>query len=281
MLKRLPIFSSSIFSLCLAIGLNLTSQPGKTAELQEIEKRGYLVVAVKDNLRPLAFKGIDQQLQGFEIDVARRLAQEILGQPDAVVLQPVANQDRLNAVLTGQVDFAIARVTATASRSRVVSFSMPYYLDGAALVVRDATIERLSDLSRQKIAILNGSSTIATVRYFLPTAELVGVDSYQEGRSLLDAGQVAAFAADASVLSGWVSENAPYRLLSSLLSAEPLSVVMPKGVQHDDLRRKVNDAIARWYVEGWLKERARFWGLPWANVEEGKQIPLKPVAPSN
>ncbi len=114
--------------------------------------------------------------------------------------------------------------------------------------------------------MLKGSSTIATVRYLLPAAELVGVDSYQEARSLLESDAAAAFAADASVLSGWVQEYPQYRLLPTLLSAEPLCVVMPKGLQYDQLRRQVNAAIARYSASGWLQQRATYWGLPWVRL---------------
>lgn len=278
MAQQLNLFSK-IVSLGLAIGLSLAGQSGSTEELKAIQKRGYLIVAVKDNLAPLAFKDPAGQLQGFEIELAQRLAQELLGQDSVVRLQAVSNQQRLPVVMDDQVDLTIARVTATASRTRLVSFSLPYYMDGTAFVVKDPKLQRLSDLSRQKIAVLNGSSTIATVQYFLPNADLIGVNSYAEGHSVLEAGKAIAFAADVSLLSGWVREYPQYRLLPSLLSAEPLCVVMPKGVQYDDLRRQVNTAIARLYAEGWLQKRAIYWGLPWANLEEKTQRPPSASVP--
>jgi polar amino acid transport system substrate-binding protein len=100
------------------------------------------------------------------------------------------------------------------------------------------------------------------VRSRLPSVRLTGVDSYEAAQSLLESGEAIAFAADASVLSGWAQENPNYHLLPTLLSAEALSVVMPRGVQYDDLRRRVNEAIARLHEEGWLEERANYWGLP-------------------
>lgn len=233
------------------------------ADLKEIQERGYLTVAVKDNLRPLGFRDANGKLQGLEIDLAQRLAQDLLGL-DAVKFQTVANRDRLSVVLEGKVDLAIARVTATEPRARLVSFSIPYYFDGTALLTKDASVQQLSDVARAKIAVIKGSSTIATVRYLLPSAQLVGVASYQEARSLLESGAAAAFAADVSVLSGWVQEYPKYRLLPTLLSAEPLSVVMPKGLQYDQLRRRVNTAITRYSSEGWLQQRATYWGLPWS-----------------
>jgi polar amino acid transport system substrate-binding protein len=241
------------------VGAGLTAS---AAEMPEIQQRGYLTVAVKDNLRPLGFRDANGNLQGLEIDLARQLALDLLGKTEAVKLEPVANRDRLSVVLDKKVDFAIARVTATESRARIVSLSVPYYLDGTVLVTKDASVHKFSDLAKQKIAVLNNSSTIAQVRYYVPNAELVGVNSYQEAREKIESNAAIAFAADASVLSGWVQQYPQYRLLPTKLSTEPLSVVMPKGLQYDKLRRNVNEAIARYLAEGWLQQRSQYWGLP-------------------
>ncbi|MBC1223325.1 transporter substrate-binding domain-containing protein [Nostoc sp. UCD121] len=250
------IFWISCFSI---VGTGFTAS---AAEMPEIQQRGYLTVAVKDNLRPLGFRDANGNLQGLEIDLAQRLALDLVGKADAVKLQPVANRDRLSVVLDKKVDFAIARVTATESRSRIVSFSVPYYLDGTVLVTKDPSVNKLSDLAKQKIAVLNNSSTIAQVRFYLPNAELVGVNSYHEAREKIESHTAVAFAADATVLSGWVQQYPQYRLLPTKLSTEPLSVVMPKGLQYDKLRRNVNQAIARYLEQGWLQQRSQYWGLP-------------------
>jgi polar amino acid transport system substrate-binding protein len=232
------------------------------ADLQTIQQRGRLIVAVKSDLRPLGFRENGSQLKGLEIDIAHRLAQELLGRKDALELQVVSNSDRLTAVLDGKADIAIAHVTGTSLRSRLVSFSIPYYLDGTALVTRDASVQRMADVGKRTIAVLDGSSTLATLRYRLPEADLISVPSYQAAYALLEKNEAVAFAADASVLTGWVQEFPSYRLLTPTFSAEPLCIVMPKGLQYDDLRSQVNQIITRWTAEGWLQERAKYWGLP-------------------
>jgi polar amino acid transport system substrate-binding protein len=232
------------------------------ADLQTIQQRGRLIVAVKSDLRPLGFRENDSQLKGLEIDIAHRLAQELLGRKDALELQVVSNPDRLTAVLDGKVDIAIAHVTGTSLRSRLVSFSIPYYLDGTALVTRDASVQRMADVGKRTIAVLDGSTTLATLRYRLPEADLISVPSYQAAYALLEKNEAVAFAADASVLTGWVQEFPSYRLLTPTFSAEPLCIVMPKGPQYDALRSQINQIIARWTAEGWLQERAKYWGLP-------------------
>lgn len=271
--KRIIFF---LVSFCFFLPFSFASS---AAELKEIQKRGYITIAVKDNLRPLGFRDATGKLQGLEVDLAKRLAQDLVGNSGAVRLQSVANRDRLSVVLEGKVDLTIARVTATTSRARLVSFSIPYYLDGTALVTKDASLQKLGDVAKAKIAVLTDSSTIATVRYLLPTAQLVGVDSYQQALLLLETGAASVFAADASVLSGWVQEYPEYHLLTTLLGADPLCVVMPKGLQYDHLRRQVNAAIARYSATGWLQQRAAYWGLP--STKLGVQRQLKLLQPAD
>ncbi len=259
----------SNFYLLPFVFLNL---PCVAVEFSEIQQRGHFKIAVKDNLRPLAFKDINGNLQGLEIDLAQRLAQDLLekansgkvnsGKTNLVKFQPVSNRHRISQVLDNKVDFAIARVTATASRSRLVNFSIPYYLDGTVIVTKNTSLQKFSDFAKLKIAVLEASSTISRIKYFIPSARLVGVNSYQQALELLEKNGADGFAADASVLAGWVQQYSQYRLLSTPLSTEPLSVVIPKGLQYDELRRKINEAIAGYLESGWLKERAKYWGLP-------------------
>lgn len=252
--------------LAVIFGLIATTivQPplAKTAELSEIKQRGKLVVAVKDNVRPLGFSDDRGNLVGLEIDLARRLAKELLGNADAVVLKPVSNQERLQAVLGDKVDIAIARVTATIPRSRIVDFSPYYYLDGTGIITKNKLIDNKENLATAKIAVLYDSTTIAVIRHELPNAQLIGVKSYQEALDLLETDRVTAFAGDRTILTGWIQEYPQYRLLPDRLSGEPLSIVMPKGIQYADLRKQVREAILSWRKSGWLQERIQYWGLP-------------------
>jgi polar amino acid transport system substrate-binding protein len=243
----------------LVLGSSLT---GNAAELEEIKSRGRLIVGVKDNLRPLGFRNEAGELQGFEIEIAKRLAREVLGDETAIVLQPVANSERLEVVYEDEVDITIARVGITKARSRLVDFSGYYYLDYAGVVTKDPSIQGRTDLTNAKIAVLRASSTIPILKYELPDAQLVGVNSYQEALDYLETGQADAFAGDQSVLTGWVQEYPQYRQLEIKFAGAGLGVVMPKGLQYSSLRQVVIGAIAQWRSSGWLEQRARFWGLP-------------------
>jgi len=135
-MNKLHLVLSATLTLIFWVSILGTNLPVSAGTMAEIQQRGYLNMAVKDNLRPLGFRDAQGNLQGLEIDLAKQLANDLLGNTEAVKLQPVANSDRLPVVYNQEVDLAIATVTATESRSRIVSFSVPYYYDGAAIVTK-------------------------------------------------------------------------------------------------------------------------------------------------
>jgi polar amino acid transport system substrate-binding protein len=246
------------FANASIISLNSIVRAGT---LKEIQQRKKVIIAVKDNLPPLGFRERGGNLQGLEIDIARKLAEELFKNPDAVELLPVINQDRLKVVINGSVDIAISRVTITPNRSRVVEFSQAYYADGTGLVTKQANITKSSHLAGKKIAVLNNSTTIGTLQYILPRVKLVGVDSYQQAQELLAQGKVVAIAADRSLLIGWLRTNPNYYLYPDRLSTELLGIVIPKGMQYDPLHELIDRSIQKWKADGWLQERIAYWGL--------------------
>jgi polar amino acid transport system substrate-binding protein len=221
-----------------------------------------LVVAVREGWRPLSFRDDDGDLVGLEIDIARGLAAEIFADPDAVEFVVVPNRDRLPAVLDDRADLAIAGITLTPGRQRLVSFSPPYYLDGTGVLVHDPRFQQLKDLEQRRLGVLQESSAVAVVRHLLPLASLTPLASYQEALNRLSAGQIDGFAGDVTVLTGWQQDYSGYYLVPSLLSAEPLAIALPKGTQYNDLRILVSETVSAWHQSGWLEERTTFWGLP-------------------
>jgi polar amino acid transport system substrate-binding protein len=259
---KLSTLTTAISSVSMAIALlTITPQSIAAREWSEIASQGELKVAVKNNLRPLGFTNKNGDLVGLEIDIARQLADELLGDPAAIKLVPVDNVARLQVVLKNEVDIAIARITVTTPRSRIVDFSPYYYLDGTGIVTKNPQLENLDSLPLKRIAVLENSATIAVIQYRLPNAALIGVNSYAAALGLMETNQVDAFAGDRSILTGLTQEYPHYHLLPERLSGEALAVVMPKGLQYKELRAKVNQAIAGWKESGWLQERIKYWGL--------------------
>ncbi|MEX0271806.1 transporter substrate-binding domain-containing protein [Leptolyngbyaceae cyanobacterium UHCC 1019] len=259
---KLLILVTTVLTFNAVSFLAFSLSPTIAAELSVIKKRGRLVVAVKETVRPLGFRGANGQLQGFEIDLAQRLAKELLGRSEAVELKPVTNQERFSLVINGTVDIAIAHATLTPSRLRILSFSLPYYTDGTAIITQSPTIQKTADLTGKTVAVINGSSAIAALRSQLPRMNLIGVESYEAARAVLNRGDAIAFAGDVSVLSGWSQEFPEYRVVLPALSSELLAIVLPKGQQYNELKQQIDIILTRLRNSGWLEERAKYWGLP-------------------
>ncbi|MEN9221430.1 MAG: transporter substrate-binding domain-containing protein [Thermostichus sp. BF3_bins_97] len=237
--------------------------PVKARPWSEIVDSGRLRIAVKGNLRPLGFRDPEGNLQGFEIELAQEIGSRLLGSPEAVELLPVSNVERLEAVVAGKVDLAIAQIGITPDRARQVDFTSAYYQDGPSLVVaRSSPWQSWSDLHGSRVAVLQGSSAIPHLNQYLTGVELVAVESYQQGSELLLAGEVQAWAADRSVLAGWLAEHPQFRFLGSPLATVGLGIALPKGLDQAQLRLRVRQELEDLRASGWLAERARAWGLP-------------------
>lgn len=246
-------------SLFFWLGNSLLIPPGIGSDWETVQKRGRLVVGVKDNLPPLGFKNSAGNLEGFEIDIARELAKELLGSTSAITFVPVKNSDRFPALFEDRVDLLVAQITLTANRARLVDFSPPYYSDGTVLIVkRGQTVPG----DRSLVALLKGSSTIASLQYRFPKVKLIGVDSYQAGLEALQAGKVQAFAGDASSTAAWINQNPEYEKLAGIFPSQSLAIAMPRGLQHDSLRQRVRAVVEKWRKNGWLRDRATYWGMP-------------------
>jgi polar amino acid transport system substrate-binding protein len=240
-LSAVPLFSA------------LAPQPVEAADLERIRQRGWLLVGVLECLPPLACRNAAGEWQGFEVDLARQLAKDLLGAENAVRFTPLRTTQRLEAVIEGQVDLAIAQVGITPSRQRVVRFSPPYYFDATGLLA--APVTRLPD--RPSVAVLQGSRSLETLRASALPFALVPVPDYATARQQLESAQVQAIAADVTVLVGWQQAHPAWTLLP-----QRLGIVTAKGRESDALATVIDRTVRRWQASGQLQTWARRWGLP-------------------
>lgn len=239
-------------------GENLSQNAAIASEMNTLDKirqRGKLIIGVKDNLPPLGFRDRNGNLAGLEIDIARELARE-LNMP--LELLPIAHRDRLSALQNHQIDMAIAQMTVTPNRSRLVDFSLPYYTDSTIAIVKRTA----ADLSQPtSIAVIKNSAAIAAIQSRYPQAAIIGANSYAEGLAALESGKVSAFVGDRSSLTQWLIDHPDYTTVSKPLAVHSLAIALPRGLQHLDLREQVFAIVNKWRKNGWLKERVSYWNL--------------------
>jgi hypothetical protein len=70
----------------------------KGTGLRRIQERGYLKVAVKSDVPGLSFQGPNGEFSGLEIDLARAIAEQILGDPNKVRFYSTTTDKRISSL---------------------------------------------------------------------------------------------------------------------------------------------------------------------------------------
>jgi len=228
-----------------------------SSSLAEIQKRGKLIVGVKDNLSPLGFRERNGNLAGLEIDIARELGKEL---NISIEFRPLKHRDRLSKLVNNQVDIAIAQITVTNNRLRLVDFSLPYYTDSTIAIAKRG-ITHADLLQPSVIAVLKNSDAIAAIQSKFPKSAIVGTNSYEDGLAAMQSGKVKAFVGDRTSLHQWLSEHPDCEIIGQPLAFHSLAIALPRGLQHQELRDRLLPLVQKWRKNGWLQERAKYWNL--------------------
>jgi polar amino acid transport system substrate-binding protein len=202
------------------------------------------------------------RLQGFELDLARKLAEDLLGNAQALELLPARSEERLAWVEEERVDMAIAQVSVTPERTKIVDFSPSYFQGGQGFVFpKNIPIQRLSDLAHRKVAVLEKSSSALLLAALLPEAIQVPVTTYQQGFEQLLTGSAQVFTADDTVLIEWLAIQPNYRLLPQRMGSYSFAIALPKGLASASWRTWIQSALEKLNRSGWLEERKKYWQL--------------------
>lgn len=110
--------------------------------LERIFDRRYLRVGVsRDTQLRGAWNPVKHQYEGFDVDIAHRIAEALFGpgdpdRADTIRYVPVSYSERLPAIESGRVDIVISTLTYTEARARRVGLSQAYFTAYARLLTR-------------------------------------------------------------------------------------------------------------------------------------------------
>ena len=175
----------------------LTAAQAHAGALEAAKARGTLVVGVRKDFPPLGYLDDNGKSAGFEIDLARYMARQLLGDEEKLRVTPVSAGNRITALISGSVDLLIAAVTVMEDRATVLAFSEPYFLSGTLLLVpRNSSIQGLPDVKGKRVAVIEGSIQEGGIAPVYPEAIRVKFWTVSEAVAALQAGRVDAFAVD-------------------------------------------------------------------------------------
>lgn len=217
--------------------------------LQAVKARGKLVLGLDDSFPPMGYRNEDNQIVGYDIDVAREVAKRLGVQ---LAPQPIdwnAKEQELN---TGKIDCIWNGFTITEERSRAMLFSKPYLRNAQVVVVKKGSpYTTLASLKGKKVGLQAGSSAadaLAGAKDF--QASLKEVVEFKDNLTALmdlQAKGVDAVVMDLILANDNIKRSGkPYEVLKETLAPEVFGVGFRKG-----------DASLRDAVQGALEAMAR------------------------
>lgn len=266
-MKRLCTILAALFLLSVWLAAPAAAAESKAqAELvdnsamAQVLKRGVLRVGM-DTFVPWAMPDKNGEWTGFEIEVARRLADDLKVKVEFV---PTAWSGIIPALLTGKFDILIGGMSIRPDRSQKVNFTLPYYTTGTALVASSKVAPgkaSLADFDKPGMVIVSrtGTTAAAAARKHLPHAEHKHFDSEALCTQELLAGRAAAFVGNAPLPAQLAVEN-PGKLYSPFLgefTKEPIAMAVRKG--DVDTLNVLDSWITVVEAEGWFAERKHYW----------------------
>ena len=242
----------------------------KDSVLQTILERGAINIGLSAFV-PWAMRDKNGDLIGFEIDVARKVAEDMGVEINFV---PTAWDGIIPALLAGKFDIIISGMSVTIKRNLTVNFTRPYARTGYIVIANSTLAEEkgiagLEDLNREDITIASrrGSTGAVAMERHFPKARKIYFDD-----DILSVQEVANGKIEAS------SSTPPKAAFEIERRGDVIRIVSNEQLSPTReafaLRKGDPDALnffSNWIQEneasGWLAERRAFWfsGREWAD----------------
>jgi len=238
--------------------------PRRRPERPDLSRLSVIRFLTETDYPPFNFAGPDGNPQGFNVDLARLMCEELkLG----CTVQMRRFETLVGSLNESRGDAVIASIAATPEARLKIDFTDPYYRTPARFVVkRDSSIEDTlpEKLEGRKVAVVAGSSHEAYLRALFTEVEVRPYPNADIARLALRRGDVDLLFGDSISLAFWLngtdSDNCctfrggPY--IDSRYFGEGVGVAIKRG--NDTIRLALNWALFRVWEQGhftdlWLR----------------------------
>ena len=255
----MKLFKTAITAL-LALAVSLPALASDTPNLDKINERGSLRVGMSTFV-PWAMRNKQGDLVGFEIDVAKRLAEDSGWKVEFV---PTAWDGIIPSLLSKKFDVIIGGMSITEARAKSVLFTEPYSHSGVQLAANKELAEGFTQISdfdsrRVKIAARRGAFTVQVARETFPKAKVLQFDDDAQAFQEVLNGN-----AHAVIASSPKPEHETIKNADTLFI--PFEERLSKGNEafavrlgETDKAEFFNEWIKARTEDGWLKERYEYW----------------------
>ena len=228
--------------------------------IEHVRFRGLLKVGV-GNFEPWVMCDRSGDLIGYEIDLARRLAEDIGVRIEFVRMNW---QHIIPALVDGRFDVIVSGMSITPARSLLVNFSEPYSEFGTTIVANIgltpgfASVEDFN-LTSVTFAARRGTTAEALAKRKFPEAMLLSFDTHAEVVDAVISGAAHATTADQVMAARLVHQhpNVLHRPFDILFDQLPQAIAMRRS--DGDALNFLDSWVRHYRVSGWLAERWHYW----------------------
>lgn len=228
--------------------------------LQRIEETPTIVWGVKNDTRLFGLMNIEtREVEGFDIDIAKAITEEILGPEGEAIFVEVTSKTRIPLIKNGNIDTIIATMTISEERLKQVDFSDVYFDAGQSLLVnKGSSITGVESLDENTTVLaVKGSTSAINIRKHAPKAKILELENYAEAFTALQSGQGDAMTTDSAILLGMAEENPEYTLAGDIFTDEPYGIAINKG--QEPFLAAVNEALETIKANGTYQEIYNKW----------------------
>jgi glutamate transport system substrate-binding protein len=211
-----------------------------------------IVIGTKFDQPGLGLKNPDGTMSGFDVDVAKFVAEQLGFAEDKIEWKEAPSAQRETLIQNDQVEFIVATYSITDARKEKVSFAGPYLITGQSLLVRTDNTDITGEASLQnnkKLCSVSGSTPAQRIKDKYPGVQLQQYDTYSACVEALKNGAVDAVTTDETILAGYAAQTpGAFKLVGGTFSEERYGI----GLKKDDteLQTKINDAITKMVADG-------------------------------
>jgi polar amino acid transport system substrate-binding protein len=208
----------------------------------EVAQRKRWLMGIKCDFPPFGYINRQNQVAGYDADVARRFAELAFGRRNRVTITCVTTASRIPVLQQKRVDIIVSTLTWTAAREEVIDYSRPYYnTTGRLLVPNNSSIRRLADLNGRDVTTTTTAIYATWIRNCFRGARLNTVGSPVAAVENVKQGRADAFMFDDTFLLGVAANDSTLRMTNHRFLAIPYGIGIRKG--ETAMKRWVDAAI--------------------------------------
>ncbi len=145
-----------MFAAVLVLVLALTGIAfAEDASVEKITEKGTFILGLDDSFPPMGFRDENNEIVGFDIDVAKVVAEKLGVE---FVAQPIAWDSKELELSSGNIDCIWNGMSITPDRQESMSMTFAYLNNQIVFYTqKDAGVATTDDLKGKKVAVQNGS----------------------------------------------------------------------------------------------------------------------------